>query len=209
MSTPQLISMPTSACIGSAVIGLNYIVGRTESPFTFEDQSYKWQGERWEIRFDMPPFNNRAIFSDWASFALKLKGSFNRFLFTPPLGKNPRGIATGTPVVDGNNQTGNVLLTSGWTVSTNNILRKGDYFQVGTGMNSRLHMIVEDINSDSFGNATLSFEPALRYSPTDNSAITVNNPAGVFRMVSNVPTWSETPGPLYRISFDAVEVVNA
>ncbi|MGA9851837.1 MAG: hypothetical protein WBR15_02780 [Gammaproteobacteria bacterium] len=44
-----------------------------------------------------------------------------------------QGVGTGTPTVDGGSQTGNSLLTEGWTDSISGILLPGDMFQVYGG----------------------------------------------------------------------------
>jgi hypothetical protein len=46
------------------------------------------------------------------------------------------------------------------TVSTNGILKAGDYFRF-TGQ-QKVYMAVEDLNSDGYGEGTLTFEPPLR-----------------------------------------------
>lgn len=209
MSTPPLLTMPTSSCIASVILSLTRVVGMTASPFTLEEQSFKWQGEAWSVDFRMPPLTKRSVASQWISFALNLQGTFGTFYLGDPSARQPRGVATGTPVVDGINQSGNTLLTRGWSNSVTGILLAGDYIQIGTGTNSRLHMVTADANSDSSGDASLSIVPALRSSPADGTAITVNNPVGVFRLRDNSWSWSVDPGPIYRLSFQAVEVVNA
>lgn len=209
MSTPPLLDLPDSACIASVVMTLRRVVGMTSSPFTLEEQSFKWQGEQWQIEFTLPPITKRSVAADWQAFIAKLQGTYGRFLMGDPSARFPRGAASGSPVVNGGGQTGNVLQTDGWTASVTGILLKGDYIQIGTGTSSRLHMVTEDINSNVSGQANIALEPALRYSPSDNSAIIVNSPKGVFRMVDNSMSWSVSPGPVYRLSFQAVEVVNA
>lgn len=204
-----LIDVPNSACVGSATMTLTRAIGTTTSPFTYEEQFFKWQGERWSIGFEMPTFTSRAVAGEWKAFALQLEGRFNRFLFGDPLGKIPLGSASGTPLVNGSGQDGNSLSTDGWTPDTDGLLRKGDYFQLGTGMSSKLYMVTKDVNSNGSGAATISFVPALRSSPTDNQAIITDNPRGVFRLADNSFSWSMAPGGLYRLSFQAEEVVNA
>lgn len=204
-----LIDVPTSACVGSATMTLTRAIGSTMSPFTYEEQFFKWQGERWSIDFEMPTFTSRAVAGEWKAFALQLEGKLNRFLFGDPSAKTPLGSALGTPVVDGAGQDGNSLSTVGWTPSTNNLLRKGDYFQLGTGLAAKLYMVTNDVNSNGSGAATISFVPSLRSSPTDGQSIITNNPRSVFRLKDNSFSWSMAPGGLYRISFQAEEVVNA
>lgn len=209
MSTPPILNLPTSACAASVIMSLTRVVGRTDSPFTLETQAFKWQGEQWAIDFQMPPFTNKRIAKEWISFFLKLEGSFGYILMGDPSAKIPDGVATGTPLVDGINQTGNTLITKGWTNGVTNIMRQGDYFQLGTGTNSRLYMITQDTNSDSSGNATLSFVPALRSSPANNAPLVVSSAVGVFRLSDNNFSWTVSPGGIYRMGFQAVEVINA
>lgn len=208
MSTPQLIGVPDT-CAASVIMTLNRVIGETESPFTLESQAFRWPGEQWAISFNLPSITSRAVASEWIAFGAAMEGKYNRFLFGDPLGRAPRGVATGSPVVDGLGQTGNTLITKGWTISTNNILMKGDYIQIGTGLSAKLHMVIENANSDGSGVATLNIVPALRASPADGAAIIVNNARGVFKFTQNSFSWSASPGPVYRLSFDAVEAVGA
>lgn len=208
MADPVLITAPTG-CASGVTMSMVSVVGRTQSPFTLEEQSFKWPGESWIIEFNLPPQIGREKASEWITFGLKLEGSFNAFLMGDPSAPFPRGVATGTPVVNGINQQGNSLSVRGWTPSTINIMRTGDYIQIGTGLQSRLHMVVENANSDVAGESVLSIMPALKYSPADGVPITVNSPKGVFRMVENTWSWSVLPGGQYRLGFTAIEFVNA
>lgn len=207
--TQPLLNLPDSACIASVIMTLTRVVGVTKSPFTRESQSFKWPGEYWSADFRLPPITKRETASDWMAFGGKLEGMYGRFLMGDPAARTPRGIATGTPLVDGSSQSGNTLNTKGWTPNVTGILLKGDYFQVGTGSSSRLHMLTEDADSDGSGDAVLTLAPALRSSPADDSSVVVNEPKGVFMMIDNAFSWSVEPGPIYRFSFQAVEDVNA
>lgn len=209
MSTPPLLELPSSSCIASVIMSLKRTVGVTASPFTLEEQKFRWPGEQWMISFQMPPMNNRGTAADWTSFGLSLEGTFGTFLMGDPSARMPRGVATGTPVVMGINQTGNTLITDGWEAGVNGILLKGDYIQLGTGASSKLHMVTQNVNSNGSGVATLTIVPALRSSPADNAPIVVSNPRGLFRLVDNTWSWSVNPGPIYRLSFEAQEVVSA
>lgn len=208
MADPVLITAPTG-CASGVVMRLVSKVGNTESPFTFEEQSFKWPGERWVIDFSLPPQVGREKASEWIAFGLKLEGSFNVFLMGDPSAVFPMGVATGTPVVNGSGQEGKSISVRGWTPSTTNIMRRGDYIQIGTGLQSRLHMVVDNANSDVSGVAVLNIQPSLKYSPADGTTITVTAPKGVFKMVENTWAWSVSPGGQYRLGFTAAEVVNA
>lgn len=207
MSEPSLIAIPESSCFASVVLNMQNVNGVTESPFNLKEQVYNWEGQRWSMSLSMPPLTNRDIACDWITFGLKLRGIFNVFLMGDPSSKNPRGVATGNPIVDGNNQTGGFLKVKGFTQNITNILRKGDYIQYGSGLNSRLHMVVEDVNSDLNGVALLPLVPDLRYSPLDETPVILNSPKGVFRLTDNNFSWSVEPSRIVRLSFDAVEVL--
>lgn len=207
MSTPPLLDLPQSSCAASVVMTLTRVVGITESPFTLGEQGFRWPGERWSMSFTLPPFTSRAVASDWISFGAKLKGRYGMFFMGDPSAKNPRGIASGTPVVDGHNQSGNTLKTNGWTPNVQGILLKGDYIQIGTGISARLHLVVENVDSNASGESDLVIEPALRRSPASGESITVQNAKGIFRLTSNQLSWSVSPGPVYRLNFEAVEVL--
>lgn len=188
---------------------LKRVVGVTESPYSFAEQAFKWPGEAWMAEFDLPPIRDRAIAMEWIAFGLALQGKYGRFLFGDPSAVTPQGVATGTPLVDGGGQTGNVLNTKGWSNSITGILKAGDYIQLGTGLSSSLHMVVATSNSDGTGKAGLYIEPALRTSPADNAPIIVTNAQGVFRLDQNDFSWSIQPGPVWRISFTAREAISA
>lgn len=208
MAVPALIDVPISACVASMEMTLRRSVSSSKSPFSFNTQVFDWGGEQWLLNFNLPPITSRAVASDWISFGVRLRGMYNCFLMGDPSAKEPRGVASGTPLVAAGNQVGNVLQTKGWTVSTDGIMKKGDYIQLGTGLNSRLHMVVEDADSDGTGLANLVIEPALRTSPLLNDPIVVRDAKGVFRMTNNDFSWTKRP-MVYGISFTAEEVINA
>lgn len=210
MTTPPLVEVPSSSCAARIVMTLIRKDEVTESPFTFSGQSFLWPGERWMLEFYLPIITSRAVASDWIAFGLSLKGRYGRFLYGDPSAKIPRGIATGTPLVDGANLLGNILPTKGWTPNVTGIMKKGDYIQLGSGLSSRLHMVVADANSNGSGNASLSIEPAIVSSPVDSSAVVVNDAKGLFRLDSSSWSWTVEPGPKYPpLSFSALGVVDA
>lgn len=207
--TVQLIDMPATSCFANISMRLATIVGLTQSAFSMAQQAFLWDGEQWEVDFTLPPIKDRAVYAEWQAFSLKLKGRYNYFLLGDPLGRTPRGVGTGSPKVDNAGQIGNSLTTYDWTPGVTGIMKAGDYFQVGDGINARLHMLTQDIDSDTNGDATLVFRPALRSSPALNSAVVVNNAKGAFRLADNMVGWSANPGAFYSFAFSAIEVVVA
>jgi hypothetical protein len=184
----------------------NDVVGVSQSPFTAVQQVYRYSGQFWEADITLPPMK-RADAEYWISFLLKLNGPFGTFLMGDPNGVTPRGAATGTPLVNGAGQTGNELVTDGWTTSTTGILKAGDYIQLGTGATSRLYKVLDDVNSDGSGNATLTLWPDLRSAPADNAAITVSNTKTTFRLNSAQTSWDINEATIYGLTFGAREAL--
>lgn len=205
MAISYPLSLPTQAGIAKVRLTANDIVGISQSPFTAAQQVYKYPGQFWEADVTLPPMK-RADAEYWISFLLKLNGPFGTFLLGDPNGGTARGVATGTPLVNGGSQTGNELITDGWTNSQTGILKAGDYIQLGSGSTAQLYKVLDDANSDGSGNATLTIWPSLRSSPSDNATITVSNPKGVFRLVSTA-AWDISEASIYGLTFGAREAL--
>lgn len=209
MSTPPLVDLPESTCAANVIMSLTRAVAVTESPFTNEQQAFKWPGEYWQIEFRVPPTTSRDVAAEWKAFGAALEGQYGYFLCGDFSAKTPRGVATGTPLVDGGAQTGNTLTTKGWTPNITGILKKGDYFQLGTATGARLHMLIEDADTDGSGDSILTFVPALRSSPNDEDPLVIQEAKGLFRLMDNTFAWSVDPGNIHRFSFSAREVIVA
>ncbi len=196
-----------STCPMSVIMQQESVVGRVQSPFTLQEQMLRWPGNRWNMQVRLPPMK-RAEAEEWIVFALELQGMYGTFLYGDPAAPTPRGVGTGTPLVAGLGQSGDTLATDGWTPNTPGILLKGDWFQVGTGLSSRLFKARADVDSDAGGNAVIPIYPEIFGSIQDNAPITVINPRGLFRMADNSPaSWSVSAGLTYGFSFSAVGVV--
>lgn len=177
------------------------VSGRSRSPFTGEQQVQVHQGQWWEAIVELPRMT-RAQGQAWIAFLVQLNGLEGTFLLTPPGQGTPLGVATGTPQVNGGSQTGNTLATKGWTTGVTDIMKAGDYFQLGSGSSAKLHMNLTDQDSDGSGNATLDIWPNLRSSPNDSDTIVVSDPVGVFVLANNDESnWSIDAAIHYGISF--------
>lgn len=203
MSITYPITLPATPAPAAIRFVPHAIVAVSASPFTGAQQVYQHQGQFWRAEVTLPPML-RADAEPWLAAFLQLNGRRGTFYLGDPLGASPRGVATGTPLVNGASQTGQTLVTDGWTPSTTGILKAGDYIQVGTS----LHKVLADANSDIGGNATLDIWPRLRSSPADNAAITVSNTVGLFRLMDNDMPWTEKPGKVYdSITFNCIEAL--
>lgn len=206
MSITYPLALPSNRQIASVRLMVNSTVAISQSPFSAAQQVYRYSGQFWEADITLRPMN-RDEAEYWISFLLKLNGQFGTFLLGDPNGRQPRGVATGSPIVYGANQTGNTLLVDGWTPSTQKILKAGDYIQLGSGATSRMYKVLNDVNSDSSGITSLDIYPNLRSSPADNSAVYTTNASSIFRLSSNQTSWDITEAQVYGLTFGAREAL--
>ena len=181
----------------------------TQSPFTYKQQVMKFPGTAWEIDVSLKAMK-RDEAEEWIAFFLKLNGRYGTFYASDPNGLTARGSASttpGLPVVNGANQTGEELDVSGLPVSTTGYLKAGDYIQLGSGSQSKLYKVLEDVSSDASGEATMSVYPDIQISPANGSSVVVDNAQGVFRLSSNETDWNIQTNLFYGLTFGAVEAI--
>lgn len=177
------------------------VIGVGVSPHTLKSQTYDLGGDAWRIEVSFDPLKREEA-QPWMAFLASLRGRKGTFLMSIKAMGTPLGAGTGTPAVKGANQTGEVLLTDGWTNSTL-VLKRGDLFEI----DQRLYMTLTDVTSDGSGNASIDVWPSLR-SHADNALINVNNPVGTWKLPENIVDGpSISNAPMYNISFIAEEAV--
>lgn len=154
--------------------------GISESPFTLHRQIHRHAGERWRVQIDLAPMTDVQA-GEWSSFLLLLDGGYGSFLFGDVFNLQPKGLAWGSPVVDGAAQTGKVLNTKGWEPNVEGILLAGDKIQIG----SSLYQVLRNVNSDATGKTTLDIWPRIRTSPGDESTIITVSPKGLFQLAGS------------------------
>jgi hypothetical protein len=186
--------------IKNSQFGLSFNVQEFASPYSQSVQITRLPGERWTATYEFPPMTH-IQFSVLKAFILGQQGGANTFYGFDPDAVTPRGTATGTPIVNGGEQTGKQLQTTGWTHSTSGILLQGDYIQFG----NQLRMVMEDADSDSSGNALLILDSPMRLNPTDGQAIITTKASCPMRIKDQV-NWSSDCNKIYTCSFSAIEV---
>ena len=206
MAITYPVSFPSSIGLANINIRARNVVGVSASPFTGQQQVYKHQGQWWEAEVSLPPMK-RADAEQAVAFLLKMSGQYGTFLLGDKSSIAPRGVGTGTPLVNGASQTGDELITDGWTTSTTGILKAGDWIQLGSGSTTRLHKVLDDVSSDGSGNATINIFPSLRSSPADDAVITVNNTQGLWRLAGNETEYSIDNMSIYGMTFACVEAL--
>lgn len=173
-----------------------------KSPLSGATQTLELPGARWAAAlsyFNLEVAQLRVL----SAFLVRLRGQAGTFTLHDFARPTPEGLATGTPVVSGAGQSGNTLVTTGWTTSITGILLAGDYIQVG----DELKMVVADANSDGSGGATLTIEPPWRNSPANGVGIVTNQPKCIMRLADPETGWKTSPPVLTDISFNCIEVL--
>lgn len=209
MAITYPLTFPTHTGVKSVNLIARNVVGNTLSPFTLTQQVQKGQGQRWEADISLP-LMKREDAERWISFFMKLNGSYGTFLMGDPNASTPRGSASsapGTPVVNGASQTGTDLDIDGLPASATGYLKAGDYIQIGTGADANLYKVLDDVDSNASGEATVTLWPDLRSSPADNAAITVSGAKGLFRLTTNTTDWQINEVGFYQLSFGAAEAL--
>jgi hypothetical protein len=209
MAISYPLDLPTQTGIASIRLVARNVVSTSTSPFTFKQQVVKHSGERWEADIALPP-QKRDDAEEWLGFLLSLGGAYGTFLLGDPLGDTPRGSAAsvpGTPSVNGDGQTGNLLAIDGLPVSATGYLKAGDYIQIGTGASSRLHKVLQQVDTNSSGQATLAIWPSLRESPVNNATVIVSDCKGLFRLSAADTSWDINTASIYGMTFGAVEAI--
>ena len=209
MAETYPLTFPTHTGIAQVQLTATDVVSMTESPFTLSQQVVRHSGARWQANINIPAVK-RDDAEYWNSFLLRLRGRFGTFLLGDPNAATPRGSASttpGTPRVQGASQTGNELDIDGLPLSETGYLKAGDYIQLGSGSTSRLYKVLQDVNTDGTGQATLNLWPDLRSSPADNAVVVVSSAKGVFRLDSNEASWTINNAGIYSISFGAMEAL--
>jgi len=188
------LSTPTTIGFESIEIRAVNAVATSQSPFTYKQQIVAHQGQRWEASVNIPPVR-RDLAAEWKAFLTALKGQTGTFLLGDPDYSSPRGDVSSC-TLSGSAGDENTAVTMTGT------LKAGDYIQLGSGSAAKLHQVL----IDQTGDGSLEIWPALRSDYTDETVV-YNNPKGVFRLATNVSSWSINNASAYGISFEAVEVI--
>ncbi len=193
----------------SAVLRMRSIVAKVRSPFTGQTQVQVHQGRLWETSITYPRMV-RADAELIIAFLAKLDGMRGTFLMGDPAGGTPRGSAAsspGTPLVMGAGQTGSDLEFDGVPGGASSYLLPGDYIHLGSGTGTHLHKVLDQVDADSTGVATMTLWPELRESPANGATIVVSSALGHFRLTENLSEFSINEALHYGISFEAEEAL--
>jgi hypothetical protein len=205
------------------------------SPLSRSVQTLELPGARWVCSMTLPTMQPSA-WRTWTAFLAKMRGQAGRVYYGPPqyrgitaptwtadpsaltadsttvtadstaLVNQESATGFGSPVVDGADQSGAYLRTSGWTRDVQ-VMAAGDYLSYDTTRGRSLHMVVDDVRSDAAGVATLRIEPPIRTAPADGASIETDSPTCIMALkdgMTGAPTW--TPYLRAAVNVELVEV---
>ena len=199
------LAWPSVATARRVTIRARSTVGVSASPFTAEQQVYVNQGEVWALDVQLPPMK-RAAAEDWIGFLVALNGMEGTFTAGQPGYTAPRGDWLGSPKVHGAHAAGvKSIAMDGFTAFAT--VKRGDWFQTGSGSSAHLHKIVQDGTADSGGELTLEVWPRTRAALADDATFTTTSPVGLWRLASNDREWDIDLAMIYGISFSAIEAL--
>jgi hypothetical protein len=213
MAETYPLTMPDFG-IASVEFAFVNVTPMVTSPFTLATQAQRFKGGRFEATVTFPPMK-RDQAEDVISFLLRLKGRYGTFLLGDPAASTARGAVSGdagTISMDGYTVLSDLdagsdemnITTTGMTTQSDYV-KAGDYFQIGTGANARLHKVVADADLAS-SDTTIKFHPETRKAYY-NEELYFTSAKGVFRLDSDSVNWSVNNASIYGLSFRAVEVI--
>ena len=185
----------------AAQMGIAYNVQSFNSTLNGFQQFKELSGSRWVGSFTWS--NRQGLEARTLSAQLtSLRGQIGEFRISPP-DHEGLGTALGTGLVNGGGQTGSSIITDGWTPNQTILLEIGDYFE----LNGELKQATSRAASNGSGVATIEFQPPIRRSPANNSAVVTVEPRATMRLVSPISEHSLSAPVVYAISIEAEEVV--
>lgn len=206
MAISYPLTFPTITGVQAVTLRAVNQTALTMSPFTYKQQIYNHSGQRWEAEIQVPRMKYEKA-EVWISFLLSLNGMSGTFLMGDPMRKTTRGVLGGTPVVNGASQVGSSLTIDGCSTSITGWIKAGDYIQLGAASTATLHKVLQDVNTDASGQASLDLWPSIRTAPADGATVITSNCVGRFRLNSGQQEWSVDNALIYGITFAAIEAI--
>lgn len=209
MTITYPLPFPTVTGVRSVSLRAMNAVALERSPFTFAQQAQAYAGQMWLADVTLPTITSRAAAEEWITFITSLRGQFGTFLMGIPEASVARGAARGTDtvVVNGDDHIGGSVDITSDQIGVTGYLKAGDYIQIGSLSTTRLHKVLQDVDTDGSGNATLDIWPGLRSSPANGATVVVEGAQGRWRLAMNESEWNLDVTSAYGMSFSAVEAV--
>jgi len=166
------------------------------SGFTSQGVVQEYEGDHWgaSIGYSRLP---RSLAQDVSAFVSKLRGAKGTLVLSFPGYDEPLGAAKdnpSSPAVNGSGQAGNEeLLVKSGPASITDWLLPGDIIQVGPANRPHWHKVLQAVDTDGSGNATIDVWPRVREGTVDSDLVAYTFPLCLFRMIDQVSFEIERP----------------
>jgi DNA-binding beta-propeller fold protein YncE len=189
---------PSSVSISS---NQNTIVSITSSG---RRQARQIDGQRFRLTAKFPVMS-RTEFAPILAFIVKQRSQVESFQFVPPTLDDALGVASGVISVNGAILAGvTSVAIDGMANSTNGVFKAGDFFRF-TGQ-TKVYMVMADVNSNGSGQGTLTFEPPLRTNVSDNAVLIYSNVDFTVGLTGDVQEFNISTENYYQYEIDLIEV---
>ena len=169
--------------IQNMTLRLKSAVSMSQSPFTFDQQTYQHQGVRWEAEVTLSPLS-KAEAKEVEGFLFGLRGMANTFKMGHPL-HNTTASGTITGSVNSDTVTATI---SGASV--------GDYFEFADHL-----YVITSIDGNEFG-----IMPPLR-STASNSTVDFTYPKSTWRLASNDVQFNSDVAGIHTFTIPIIEAL--
>ena len=148
------------------------------------------------------------IYGELMAFIIKQRSGKENFTIIPPEVEAARGVETGTLAVNGSHTAGDTTIAiDGFAAATANRLRTGDFIKFNG--HTKVYMVVADVTSSS-GAATVTIEPPLVSSLSDDEAVTYDNVPFTVHLTNDIQEFGAIGADkdgnlLYKFEFDVEE----
>ena len=196
-------TFPSSPAPSSVTISSNQntIVSTTSSG---RRQARQIDGQRFRLTAKFPVMS-RTEFAPILAFIVKQRSQVESFQFVPPTLDDSLGVASGVISVNGAINAGvTSVAIDGMANSTNGIFKAGDFFRF-TGQ-TKVYMVMADVNSNGSGQGTLTFEPPLRSNVADNAVLIYSNVDFTVGLTGDVQEFNISTENYYQYEIDLIEV---
>lgn len=172
-----------------------------QSPWNKSEQIERKPGERWVFKFSYADLEEDQA-KDLQGFLISLRGVAGRFYAKDYAFFTRRGSISGNPKIDGADNTGSKCKIKDCP-GNRVIFKTGDYVKIS----SRLHMITEDIRSDSSGKALLVFQPRMLTVPSENASVIYDDFTVICRLKDDKQAKRSSKDMSNKMGFECLEIV--
>jgi hypothetical protein len=148
----------------------------------------------------------RTEFAPINAFVMKQRSQMESFQYVPPTIDDALGVASGVISVNGAISAGvTSVAIDGMANSTSGVFKAGDYFRF-TGQ-TKVYMVMADVDSNGSGEGTLTFEPPLRDNVSDNAVLIYSNVDFTVGLTGDIQEFTIGTENYFQYEVDLIEVL--